>query len=376
MKILVSGDFCENGRLKKEIQKENYKNIWGNVPEEIYKHDFRFVNFEFPIVTEKALPIEKHGPVLGGTTNSIDAIKYAGFNVCTLANNHILDQGPRCCIDTKRLLEENDIYTVGVGNDLINAEEVLYLTKNDETLAVINCCEHEFSIANEYTPGANPLNPIHQYNRIKEARVYADYVLVIVHGGIEHYQFPTKRMIELYRFFIDAGADLVINHHQHCYSGSELYKGKYIYYGLGNLLFDWTGKRNSMWNEGFMVSINLAKDKIETNEIPYFQCNDDPSVRLMDDSQKTLFFKEYRKISNIIQDKNLLNNEFEKMIKSESSMYELILQPYDNRILKGLYRRGLLPSFVTQQKKLGLINYLECESHFERIMYTIKSLLK
>ena len=84
----------------------------------------------------------------------------------------------------------------------------------------------------------NPLLPIQQFYKIQEAKENADYVLVIVHGGIEHYQLPTSRMIETYRFFIDAGADAVVNHHQHCYSGYERYKSKPIIYGLGNLLFD------------------------------------------------------------------------------------------------------------------------------------------
>ena len=41
-------------------------------------------------------------------------------------------------------------------------------------------------------------------------------------------------MKETYRFFVDCGADAVINHHQHCYSGYEYYKDKFICYGLGN----------------------------------------------------------------------------------------------------------------------------------------------
>lgn len=166
-----------------------------------------------------------------GQHAAVDAVKYAGFDVCTLANNHILDYGTTCCLDTKRLLEEDGIKTVGIGENLSRAADILYLKKENETLAIINCCEHEFSIATEETAGANPLNPIQQYYKIQEARQSADYVLVIVHGGHEYYQLPSPRMKETYRFFIDAGADAVINHHQHCYSGYEEYKGKPIFMG-------------------------------------------------------------------------------------------------------------------------------------------------
>ena len=51
---------------------------------------------------------------------------------------------------------------------------------------------------------------------VEEAKKKADFVLVIVHGGSEHFQLPTPRMQATYRFFVDAGADAVVNHHQHC----------------------------------------------------------------------------------------------------------------------------------------------------------------
>lgn len=149
--------------------------------------------------------------------------------MCTLANNHILDQGEQCCLDTKRELEKAGIDTVGVGHNIGEAGIILYKQINGETLAIINCCEHEFSIATESSAGANPINPIQQYYKVQEARQNADYVLVIVHGSHEHYQLPSPQMQEIFRFYIDAGADAVVNGHQHCYSGYEEYKGKPIF---------------------------------------------------------------------------------------------------------------------------------------------------
>ena len=156
-------------------------------------------------------------------------------------------------LDTLMYLNDKQADFVGGGNSLRQASETLYKSIDGHTLAVINCCEHEFSIATETSSGANPLNPIQQYYKIQEARKNADYVLVIVHGGHEHYQLPSPRMKETYRFFVDAGADAVVNHHQHCYSGYEVYNGKPIFYGIGNFLFDREGVRNSIWNEGDMV---------------------------------------------------------------------------------------------------------------------------
>lgn len=165
----------------------------------------------------------------------------------------------------------------------------------------MNCCEHEFSIATATTAGANPLNPIQQYYNIQEARTKADYVLVIVHGGHEHYALPSPRMKETYRFFIDAGADAIINHHQHCYSGYEIYHGKPIFYGLGNLLFDHKSERHGPWNEGFMVSLRLDKQTLPQFELyPYTQCNERPSVIPMNEAERKIFAERIDKLNQII----------------------------------------------------------------------------
>ena len=70
-----------------------------------------------------------------------------------------------------------------------------------EKLAVINICENEWTIATKTSGGSAPLNLITNIHKIAEAKKNSDYVLVIVHGGTEHYQLPSPRMKETYRFF-------------------------------------------------------------------------------------------------------------------------------------------------------------------------------
>ncbi|MBQ8413439.1 MAG: CapA family protein, partial [Lachnospiraceae bacterium] len=214
MKVILAGDFCDSARVSGIIERNQYETLFASVRDIIKSVDFSFVNFEFPVVAKEGKPIPKCGPNLKGQPKAVDAIKYAGFNCCTLANNHILDQGEECLKDTKSRIEAVGIKTVGAGSNLTEASEILYLHKDGQKLAVINCCEHEFTIAMDTRAGANPLNPIQQFYKIQEARQNADYVLVIVHGGHEHYQLPSPRMKETYRFFVDAGADAVVNHHQ------------------------------------------------------------------------------------------------------------------------------------------------------------------
>lgn len=115
------------------------------------------------------------------TDNAVEALKYVGFSAVTMANNHILDFGKDGLNRTLDCCNKNEIDIVGVGTNLEDAKKILYVEKEGKRLAVINCCEREFSIATDSTHGANPLNPIQQYYSIQEARNNADYVLVIVH---------------------------------------------------------------------------------------------------------------------------------------------------------------------------------------------------
>ena len=338
-------------------------------------HDFNIVNFEFPIVLKKGYPIEKGGPSLSGQKKAIDAIKYAGFNVCTLANNHILDQGEQCCLDTKNNLESVGMNTVGVGQNLNEAKRILYLRTRNETIAIINCCETEFSIATLTTTGANPLNPIQQFYKINEAKQNADFVLVIVHGGHEYCQLPSPRMKELYHFFVDIGADAVVNHHQHCYSGYEIYNNKPIFYGIGNFLFDWKGKQNCSWNEGYMVSFNFSKNQDVSFELyPFTQCNEKPNVKPMENEAYRQFNLKILDLNTILTNDNLLLKEWEHWILENSTYFQLDFQPYNNRILKALFIRGLLPSFMTKKKKYSILNHITCESHLDRMRYIIKNI--
>lgn len=233
MNVLIAGDFAPMSKLAKPIKEKRFSEVFKKELSDIIKAaDFSFVNFEAPVVENGYRPIPKCGPNLNCSAEATLAVKYLGFTGVTLANNHILDYGTEGLRRTVKCCRNQGIDVVGVGDNLKDAGRVLYLTKDDDTLAVINCCEHEFSIATDTEAGANPLNSVRQFRQIQEAKTIADRVLVIVHGGHEHFQLPSLRMVDIYRFFIDVGADAVVNHHQHCYSGYEIYKGKPILFGI------------------------------------------------------------------------------------------------------------------------------------------------
>lgn len=368
MKIVIAGDFCERYRVADTISSGKYQQLFdGEICSIIQSADYSIVNFEFPIVVGDKKPIFKCGPNLKGTPQSVDAIKFAGFKCATLANNHILDYGPEALLDTKRLLEESGMDTVGAGESISGSEKTLYKEIGGKKIAIINCCEHEFSIVTTHSPGANPLNPIRQYYSIQKAKKRADYVLVIVHGGHEHWQLPSPRMVELYRFFIDCGADAVVNHHQHCYSGSEVYQGKPIIYGLGNFCFDIQPmKTNDIWNYGCMVEILFDGESIDYRLLPIVQCDEKVGVRMGEDK---FFADRQNELNAIIADPDALMKKTEEYYRDSMTLCAGIMNPTLNRYLLALQHRKLLPTPLSKEWLVKVQNFVLCEAHRDRMEY-------
>ena len=373
IKIIVAADYCPHHRISKLLQEKRYDEIFGQIKPILRNVDYSIVNLEAPIILDKAKPLDKSGPALKTTENAMESIKYAGFNAVTLANNHFYDFGETGIRDTINSCIKHNIDFVGGGNNLIDASKTLYKNIKSSSIAFINICENEFSIATETKGGSSPLNLVDNHYQIKEAKAKANYVIVIIHGGHEGYQLPSPRMKKTYRFFIDSGADVVLNHHQHCYSGHEIYKGKPIFYGLGNFCFDWEGKRDSIWNEGFMVELILFEDSINFKLHFYKQGEDKPGVVVIEDPNTVEhFFNNISNLSTTIGDDKTLSKEFVSFANRNSKFLKSILEPYSGRFLKSLYYRGILPSFIEPKRK-QILTMIRCESHHDRLVQLLKS---
>lgn len=373
MKVLVAGDYMPRHRLAPMVSNGDYEKIFGEIRDIVQSSDYSIVNFESPIVEDGDKPIEKCGPNLKCTPNAVEPLKYAGFNCATLANNHISDYGEDAVNRTIKIFQDNGFDSVGAGKNLQEASKTLYKDIKGQKLAIINCCEHEFSIATKDKAGSNPLNPVQQYYDIKEAMGKSDYVLVIVHGGHELHQLPSPRMQEVYRFFVDAGADAVVNGHQHCFSGYEFYKGKPIVYGLGNFCFDNPKNKHDIWNEGYMVEIEFLDDNIFLKLHPYTQCDDTVGVHLLKNREE--FDKKITELNNILSYSNSLKKATDDYYKSTEGKFIAIHEPYNNIWLKKIYSFHLLPSFMSKKRMLKMLNFIECESQRDRHIAAIKSKL-
>lgn len=377
MKISFAGDLTSEGRINSIIETGIFEPYFLSVKQYLLNSDYSIVNLECPICDRFSLPIPKCGPSLMTSPKIVDLVKYLNFNGVCLANNHIADYGDDGIHNTQSVLKESNIDYVGIGDSIDEASSPLYITKGNDTLACFNCCEHEFSIVEKGKAGAAPINPIKLSYSIKDAKRQCKYVVVIVHGGCEHYNLPTNRMTETYRFFVDCGADAVINHHQHCYSGYEVYNGKPIFYGLGNFCFDANDSSRKLWNRGLLVTIDF-NNAITFDIRPYIQNEEQLGVYLCErESDEYLsIMKDIERLSQVIVSPSDLDRAFDSFEDSTKTFYKKALEPYSNYYTRALFEKGFLPSFLSKEKKKLLYNIIACESHRERLIRSLSEDIK
>ena len=372
-KVIIAGDLCLQDRAAK-MSYADLCSCHSEVKQQTETVDYSIVNLECSVTNDNsAKPIKKAGKALRNGDKVLDLVKFMGFDAVTLANNHFADFGQSAVKESLELIESRNLDHVGAGMNLYDSQKILYKTINGANIAFINACEHEFTIATSSKGGCNPLNAISLYYNIIEAKQKSEKVIVIIHGGHEEYQLPTPRMQQMYRFFVDAGASAVVNHHQHCYSGYEVYKGCPIFYGLGNFSFDGNVLGSSTWNEGYMVKLLMA-DKVAFELIPYIQNKDTTGVMLMNDGQAKVFQDRVKELNDIISDPGRLEEAMMQMVESKRDKYMRPLKPYQygpllkmvkSHIIPKKLVNKLLPVYMTPERKLLLKSYFQCESHQE-----------
>lgn len=198
---------------------------------------------------------------------AISALTGAGFNVISVASNHAMDWGEDALVDTIDHLRAQGVVAVGAGRNLDEAREPQLIEKNGVKVAVLARCSivspgmaAETARAGvapvlvytayrqiDWQPGAHPKvltwcdkdDLAELIESIGRARSIADIVVVSIHGGMVHLpEELATYQLEANRAAIDAGADVVLQHHAHILKGIELYNGKPIFYGLGNFAYD------------------------------------------------------------------------------------------------------------------------------------------
>lgn len=365
MKILITGDFYPSGRVVDLVHSNKIELLFGDFLQFISDSDLAITNLEAPL-TNSINQIQKTGPNLKVPPHTADFLKSAGFNLVTLANNHIMDYGKEGLTDTLKVLNDTGLKFIGADTNKEKISNPFLLEKDKTKIAIINVCENEWSTLDFNGAGANAIDPISNYYQIKEVKRIVDKVIVITHGGHEYYNLPSPAMKKLFRFYIDCGADAVINSHTHCISGYEIYKNSPIFYSLGNFVFDDMNKINTAWTIGAAVRLEIrANEKIKFDYVTFNQCNDEPVISIHDSERTEKIKKHIHSLNTIISNDEILKKEFNIFIEKRKKLYRSYLEPHSYKIIGYLQRLKLFPSLWNIKKKKYLYNLIRTESHRE-----------
>ena len=182
--------------------------------------------------------------VLVGGSGNADALQRAGFDVMSVATNHIKNCGVGDCgnqafFDTLDNLRRVGILPVGAGQNLAEALQPVVVTIQEVRFGFVSLGLVEpLAFADESTPGIAVLNEENLRSAIAAARQVADVVVVMPHMGPEDTPVPQEYQQEFARLAVKAGADLVVGNHTHVVQGLQQIDGVQVFYGLGNFVFD------------------------------------------------------------------------------------------------------------------------------------------
>ncbi len=360
-----NSDVVNYNKIVDDYSKSSILNILNN-------NDYNIGNLEAPITSSDRM-ISKTGPALKNPEQVIDILNKSKIGYLALANNHIYDYGEKGLKDTLEKCRSNKIKTFGAGLTLQEIREPLFIEDADVKVAFISFAENEFNTIDLINKGfgSNSLDIIDLCDQIKVANSNSDFVILISHGGHEEYPYPSPRIKKLYRFLIDMGADALIAHHPHVVQGYEEYDGKMIFYSIGNYFFP-SHEKIKPNHEGIVVNLEIKRNKLTYNILPYSQCLNDYSINYMEGEEKQKFMNTLKLLSYSIENDEELEEKWKNFLnyRNESFIYSLF--PINPKIAYRLVKFGFDKLFVPKKHFLKILNLIRCESHRDILRSALK----
>ena len=276
--FMIGGDMMFDRNIEYHFQGNKLVNVMKNFGDRVFAGtDLSIINLEGPISPIPLIPQADHTMVFNFQPNSVDVLKYMGVNAVSLANNHTLNNGQKGLLNTKKVLPENGISYVG--QDAVFSDESVKTFENGGNVKLTVIAVDCLNTNDDLTPS------------IKKQKELGNKVLIFPHWGTEYEQTHSISQEKLAHAWIDAGADFVFGGHPHVIQDAEVYKGKPIFYSMGNLLFDQDFSPETQ--RGLVIAVKINKDGTKLVLLPTISKNYQP--QLLSGTEKTGFLTKFRK---------------------------------------------------------------------------------
>ncbi len=215
---------------------------WGSAGQVLADADLAIVNLE-TAVTRRGTPAPKQY-TFRAPDSAFDALRAAGVDAVTLANNHGMDYGLQGLRDTLATAAVRHMPLLGAGRSQREAFAPMHRTVHGVRIAVLAATDvldtfaQDDWVAGPAKPGlASSKDPARLLAAVRAEAAHADVVVVYLHWGHELTVCPTARQRQLAALLANAGADLVVGSHAHVPQQGERLGRAYVDYGLGNFVF-------------------------------------------------------------------------------------------------------------------------------------------
>jgi len=243
--------------------------------------------------------------LLVGSSENADALQRAGFDVMSVATNHIKNCGLPTCgdqafFDTLANLRRVGILPVGAGNNHAEAMQPVVVEVNGVRFGIVSLGHIEpMAFAGEDTPGIAVLNEENIYAAVAAAREVSDVVIFMPHWGPEDAATPTWIQRNLAKVIVEAGADLVVGNHTHVVQGYQELGGVPVFYGLGNFVFDQTWARDH--SQGVILKVMYQGTKYLGFELIPTHVDQSGHVTIADPDEAQEILDRIEQVNRVLQ---------------------------------------------------------------------------
>lgn len=312
--IAFTGDMCPMGEVARALRQGGGEVMSPELSDIFAGADLVVGNLETPL-TRRGEAIPKTGPNFRADPDVAEHLAQLGFDVLTLANNHIADYGEAGIEDTTAALESADVHHCGAGLTQSEAASPLYVSAREKRVALISVADGEFAEPVADGPGAARLDLHAVAQRIQKARREADVVVACVHAGSEYHLLPAPGYRRLYRRLADAGPDAVICHHPHVALTYEIHDGVPIFYSLGNFLLEPRQGRPPAWYLAEVPVLSVGSDGVDIS-VELFRTGKQVRLERRSERQQSSFRDYAEKARNILREPDVHRAVWEQQVRN------------------------------------------------------------
>ena len=361
IRFMFIGDVALSDHYDSLLEKKGPRFPFEKIKGKLKGADLVVANLESPLCSPDHKPVFKMKTPLKGNIRYIEGLKWAGFHVLNLSNNHILDYGEEAVFETKKALEDNGLLHFGYGNDISTAKQMCVITIHELKVGLVGYTDVVIDspfFADNNSRGVVKFDIEQAIEDIRCNKKQVDMLIINIHWGVEYFNLPSPDQIKNAKKMIDAGADIIIGHHPHVLQGIQKYKHGLIAYSLGNFAFS---EINWQWftsdGEKRVTKYELKKENRESVIL---------NVEIIDGVLNYYPIGTQLKLNGQID----LNNQSERKLEmlSKKILYD-DYEIYFKKSLRRFYRKRSLLNFIKRFRHLNKLR----PKHFKDLLHFVRN---